>query len=66
MTPQQPDGTPTPAQVEAVTRAKEYSKMNKAEMNSAYDDSASSQTPQRLLSKVRKCTVPFLTSNYHG
>ena len=29
--------TPKPAQVEAVTRAKEYSKMNKAEMNSAYD-----------------------------
>ena len=37
-TPQQSDGTPKPAQVEAVTRAKEYSKMNKAEMNSAYDD----------------------------
>ena len=36
-TPQQSDGTPKPAQVEAVTRAKEYSKMNKAEMNSAYD-----------------------------
>jgi hypothetical protein len=35
-TPQQPDGTPQ--RVEAVTRAKEYSKMNKAEMNSAYDD----------------------------
>jgi hypothetical protein len=34
---QQPDGTPKPAQVEAATRAKEYSKMNKAEMNSAYD-----------------------------
>ena len=32
-TPQQPDGN----RVEAVTRAKEYSKMNKAEMNSAYD-----------------------------
>ena len=29
--------TPKPAQVEAATRAKEYSKMNKAEMNSAYD-----------------------------
>ena len=29
--------TPKPAQVEAVTRAKEYSKMSKAEMNSAYD-----------------------------
>ena len=37
-TPQQSDGTPKPAQVEAATRAKEYSKMNKAEMNSAYDD----------------------------
>ena len=36
-TPQQADGTPKPAQVEAATRAKEYSKMNKAEMNSAYD-----------------------------
>ena len=36
-TPQQPDGTPKPAQVEAATRAKGYSKMNKAEMNSAYD-----------------------------
>ena len=35
-TPQKPDGTPE--RVEAVTRAKEYSKMNKAEMNSAYDD----------------------------
>ena len=31
--PQQSDGN----RVEAVTRAKEYSKMNKAEMNSAYD-----------------------------
>ena len=30
--------TPKPAQVEAATRAKEYSKMNKTEMNSAYDD----------------------------
>ena len=29
---------PTDAQVEAKTRATEYSKMNKAEMNSAYDD----------------------------
>ena len=38
ITPQKPDGTPKPAQVEAATRAKEYSKMNKAEMNSAYDD----------------------------
>jgi len=37
-TPQEADGTPKPARVEAVTRAKEYSKMNKAEMNSAYDD----------------------------
>ena len=37
-TSQTADGTPNPAQVEAVTRAKEYSKMNKAEMNSAYDD----------------------------
>ena len=36
-TPQQADGSPKPAQVEAATRAKEYSKMNKAEMNSAYD-----------------------------
>ena len=35
-TPQAPDGTPE--RVEAVTRAKEYSKMSKAEMNSAYDD----------------------------
>ena len=33
-----PDGGPTPQRVEAATRAKEYSKMNKAEMNSAYDD----------------------------
>ena len=33
------DGTgSTPQRVEAVTRTKEYSKMNKAEMNSAYDD----------------------------
>ena len=32
------DGTgSTPQRVEAVTRTKEYSKMNKAEMNSAYD-----------------------------
>ena len=37
-TPQNADGTPKPAQVEAATRAKEYSKMNKTEMNSAYDD----------------------------
>ena len=37
-TPQQSDGTPTPARVEAVTRAKEYSKMSKADMNSAYDE----------------------------
>ncbi len=37
-TPQQTDGTPTPERVEAVTRTKEYSKMNKAEMNSAYDE----------------------------
>ena len=36
-TPQDIDGTPKPAQVEAATRAKEYSKMNKAEINSAYD-----------------------------
>jgi hypothetical protein len=36
-TPQNADGTPKPAQVEAATRAKEYSKMNKAEINSAYD-----------------------------
>jgi len=36
-TPQQPDGTPKLAQVEAKTRAQEYSKMSKAEMNSAYD-----------------------------
>ena len=36
-TPQQSDGTPNPAQVEAATRAKEYSKMSKAEINSAYD-----------------------------
>ena len=28
----------TPQRVEAVTRTKEYSKMNKAEINSAYDD----------------------------
>ena len=34
-TPQQSDGSPQ--RVEAATRAKEYSKMNKAEMNSAYD-----------------------------
>ena len=33
-----PDDGPTPQRVEAVTRAKEYSKMSKAEMNSAYDD----------------------------
>ena len=37
-TPQQADGTPKPAQIEAATRAKEYSKMNKTEINSAYDD----------------------------
>ena len=37
-TSQTADGTPKPAQVEAATRAKEYTKMNKAEMNSAYDD----------------------------
>ena len=36
-TPQQPDGTPKPAQVEAVTRAKAYADMSKSEMNSAYD-----------------------------
>ncbi len=36
-TPQQPDGTPKPAQVEAVTRAKAYKDMSKAEMSSAYD-----------------------------
>ena len=35
-TPQQADGSPQ--RVEAATRAKEYSKMNKAEMNSAYGD----------------------------
>ena len=31
-------GTYSSVSVEAVTRTKEYSKMNKAEMNSAYDD----------------------------
>ena len=36
-TPQQADGTPKPAQVEAVTRTKAYKDMNKTEMNSAYD-----------------------------
>ena len=36
-TPQQADGTPKPAQVEAVTRAKAYKDMSKAEMNAAYD-----------------------------
>ena len=36
-TPQQSDGTPKPAQVEAVTRTKAYKDMNKTEMNSAYD-----------------------------
>ena len=37
-TPQTPEEGPKPERVEAVTRAKEYSKMSKAEMNSAYDD----------------------------
>ena len=37
-TPQKPDGTPKPAQVEAATRAKAYKDMSKSEMNSAYDD----------------------------
>ena len=59
-TPQKPDGTPE--RVEAVTRAKEYSKMSKAEMNSAYDDLRKSD-PQRLLSKVRKCALS-LVNNY--
>jgi len=36
-TSQQPDGTPKPAQVEAVTRAKAYKDMTKAEINTAYD-----------------------------
>lgn len=36
-TPQNADGTPKPARVEAVTRTKEYSKMNKAELDAAYD-----------------------------
>ena len=46
-TPQNPDGTPKPGgktsgeiiphRVEAATRAKEYSKMSKAELDSAYD-----------------------------
>ena len=36
-TPQETDGTPKPAQVEAVTRAKAYADMSKSEMNSAYD-----------------------------
>ena len=37
-TPQSPEEGPKPEHVEAITRAKEYSKMSKAEMNSAYDD----------------------------
>ena len=36
-TPQEADGTPKPAQVEAVTRAKAYADMSKSEINSAYD-----------------------------
>jgi len=36
-TPQEVDGTPKPTQVEAKTRAQEYSKMSKAQMNAAYD-----------------------------
>ena len=36
-TPQETDGTPKPAQVEAKTRAKAYADMSKSEMNAAYD-----------------------------
>ena len=37
-TPPETPQKPTDSQVEAKTRAQEYSKMSKAEMNSAYDD----------------------------
>ena len=37
-TPPETPHKPTDTQAEAKTRAQEYSKMNKAEMNSAYDD----------------------------
>jgi hypothetical protein len=36
-TPPETPQAPTDSQVEAKTRAQEYSKMSKAEMNSAYD-----------------------------
>ena len=66
MTPPETPQAPTDSQVQARSRAQEYSKMNKAEMNSAYDSLRQSDPAKAAIagSKARKCTGPFLTSNY--
>ena len=45
-------------------KAQAYADMSKTEMNAAYDTMRKDQTPQKLQSKVRKCTVLSLVSNY--